>query len=91
MKLYTATALAVLALASAAPVLAVPPPAPRVSALEEAGSRLDRLAGQTKGGAQQRLLLQKQRIRRLLEDINAGRPVDAQDIDRALSDAERAY
>ena len=61
------------------------------SALKEAESRLDVLAGQTKGGPQQRLLLERQRIRRLLEDLDAGRPVDPQDIDRALNNAERPF
>ncbi len=88
MKLYITTATA-FALSLATPLLAVSPPAPRVSALRQAESRVDRFAGQTKGGPQQRLLLQRQRIRRLLEDIEAGRSVDPQDIDRALNDAER--
>jgi hypothetical protein len=91
MKLYTTTALTVCALALTAPLLAVPPPAPRVSALKEAESRLNVLAGQTKGGPQQRLLLERQRIRHLLEDLDAGRPVDPQDIDRALNNAERPF
>jgi len=91
MKLNTALAFTVFALTLAAPLLAVPPPAPRVSALKEAESRLNVLAGQTKGGPQQRLLLEKQRIHRLLEDLDAGRPVDPQDIDRALNSAERPF
>jgi len=88
MKPYTTSALTAFALAFAAPLLAVAPPAPRLSALKQAESRLDVVAGQTKGGPQQRLLLQKQRIHRMLEELDAGRPVDAQDIDRALYDAE---
>jgi len=91
MKLHTTTAFTVLVLALAAPLLAVPPPAPRVSALKDAEERLDVLAGQTKGGPQQRLLLEKQRIRRMVEDLEAGRPVDPQDIDRALNNAERPF
>ncbi len=89
MKLYTA--LTFFALAGVAPALAVAPPAPRVSALEQAEKRVGNLAGQTKGGPQQRLLLERQRIRRLLEDINAGRTVDPQEIDRALDSAERPF
>jgi len=89
MKRYTTTALTLFALAAATPLLAVAPPGPRVSDLERAQARLGQLAGQTKGGPQQRLLLQKQTIHRLLEDIDAGRSVDPQDIDRALNDAER--
>ena len=91
MKLYTATALTLFALAATSPLLAVPPPAPRVSDLERAQARLGQLAGQTKGGPQQRLLLEKQKIHRLLEDLDAGRPVDPQDIDRALEGAERPF
>ncbi len=91
MKLYTTTVFATFALLSAARLLAVPPPAPRVSALKGAESRLDVLAGQTKGGPQQRLLLEKQRVHRLLEDLDAGRPVDPQDIDRALNSAEHPF
>lgn len=84
-------ALTLFALAAAAPVFAVPPAAPRVSALKRAESHLGRLAGQTKGGPQQRLLLEKQKIHRLLEDIDAGRAVDPQDIDRALEHAEQPF
>ena len=91
MKLNTTLAFTVFALTLAAPLLAVPPPAPRVSALKEAESRLNVLAGQTKGGPQQRLLLEKQRIHRLLEDLDAGRSVDPQEIDRALNSAERPF
>ena len=91
MRLHRTTAFTVFALAFAAPLLAVPPPAPRVSALKDAEARLDVLAGQTKGGPQQRLLLEKQRIRRMVEDLEAGRPVDPQDIDRALNNAERPF
>ena len=88
---HTTTAFTAFVLALAAPLLAVPPPAPRVSALKDAEARLDVLAGQTKGGPQQRLLLEKQRIRRMVEDLEAGRPVDPQDIDRALNNAERPF
>ena len=91
MKLHTTTAFTVFALTLAAPLLAVAPPAPRVSALKDAEVRLDVLAGQTKGGPQQRLLLEKQRIHRMVEDLEAGRPVDPQDIDRALDNAERPF
>jgi hypothetical protein len=92
MKLYTTTAFTLFALMSAAPLLAVPAPAAsRVSDLKQAESRLSATAGQTKGGAQQRLLLERQRVRRMIDDLDAGRPVDAQDIDRALNSAEHPF
>lgn len=89
--LYTTATVAALTLTFAAPLLAVPPPSPRVSALERAETRVDRLAGQTKGGPQQRLILERQRIRRLRESLDAGRAVDPQEIDRALERAERPF
>ena len=91
MTRFITTALALFALAAASPQLAVPPPAPRVSALERAESHLGQLAGQTKGGPQQRLLLEKQKIHRLLEDLEAGRAVDPRDVDRALEHAENPF
>jgi hypothetical protein len=53
-------------------------------ALAQAERRVDSLAATTKGGAQQRLLLEKQRIQNLIDDLDAGKPVDPADIDRAL-------
>jgi len=44
-----------------------------------------------KGSPQQRLLLEKQSIHRMVEELEAGRPVDPQDIDRALNNAERPF
>ena len=91
MRLHTTTAFTVSVLALAAPLFAVPPPAPRVSALKDAEARLNVRAGQTKGGPQQRLLLEKEKVHRMVEDLDAGRPVDPQDIDRALDNAERPF
>ena len=58
------------------------------AALERAQARVDRVARETKGGAQSRLLLERQRIQRLIDDLDAGRPVDVRDVDRALQRAE---
>lgn len=91
MKLYSITALTLFALGTAAPLFAAASPAPRVTALERAEAKLSRMAGQTKGGPQQRLLLERERVRRLLDDLDAGRAVDPQDIDRALQNTERAF
>lgn len=91
MKVYSITALTLFALGTTAPLFAAAPPAPNVAALERAESKLSRMAGQTKGGPQQRLLLERERVRRLLDDLDAGRVVDPQDIDRALQNTERLY
>ncbi len=91
MKRYTTTALTLFALTAASPLLAVAPPAARVSALEQAEVRLGQMAAATKGGAQQRLLLEKQRVHRLLEDLDAGRPVDPREIDSVLEKADHPF
>ncbi len=91
MKRYTTMALTLFALAAASPLLAVAPPAPRISALEQAEARLGQMAAETKGGAQQRLLLEKQRVHRLLEDLDAGRPVDPREIDSVLEMADHPF
>ena len=71
MKLYQMAIAALMAL-SATTTLAAPPAAdPRGDALA-AETRLGRFASETKGGPQQRLLLAKQKIRRLIEDLDAG-------------------
>lgn len=91
MMSFRTTALALLVLGTAAPIFAVAPPAPQVTALERAESKLTQRAGQTKGGPQHRLLMERERVRGLLDDLKAGRPVAPEDIDRALENAERAY
>jgi hypothetical protein len=50
-----------------------------------------RFASETKGGPQQRLLLAKQKIRRLIEDLDAGKSVDPSDFDLALRNAARGF
>lgn len=91
MKLNRIPTLTLFVLGTIAPLFAAPPPSPRVTALERADSKLSRMAGQTKGGPQQRLLLERERVRRLLDDLNAGRAVDPDDIDRALQNADRPF
>jgi len=86
------TALTILiALATAGPLLAAMPPSrnTQAAALDEAQTKLSRLASQTKGTPQHRLLQEQQRIQGLIDDIQSGRAVDPTAIDRALDDAER--
>ena len=89
MTLQKAALIVAIALATAAPLFAVAPPSRRVQALDDAQSNLGRLAAQTKGTPQHRLLLEQQRIQGLIDDIQSGRPVDPAAIDRALGVAER--
>ena len=86
------TALTMLiALATAAPLLAAMPASRKMqaAALDNAQTKLSRLAAQTKGTPQHRLLQEQQRIQGLIDDIQSGRAVDPTAIDRALDDAER--
>lgn len=55
-----------------------------VDALRRAQDRVARSANQTKGGAQARLLLESQRLQQLIDDLDAGKPVDPSEIDRTL-------
>jgi hypothetical protein len=90
MKLYQ-TAIAALVAISATATLAAPPAAdPRGDALA-AETRVGRFASETKGGPQQRLLLAKQKIRRLIEDLDAGKSVDPSGFDLALQNAARGF
>lgn len=63
----------------------------QVPALQKAERRVNAFAGTTKGGAQARLLLERQRIRTLINDLEAGKPVDPAEIDRALQRAENPF
>ena len=84
------TALTVLiALATAAPLFAAQPQTRNTQALDDTQVKLGRLAAQTKGTPQHRLLLEQQRIQGLIDDIQSGRTVDPTAIDRALNDAQR--
>ena len=91
MKLHTVSAFSVFVLGVASPLLGATAPAPRVAAIERAESKLSQMASQTKGAPQHRLLLERQRVRGLLDDLEAGRPVAPEDIDRALQNAERPF
>jgi len=92
MKQYKTGSLAlVLALTASMAFAVAPPSRARREALARADARVGQLAGQTKGGPQQRLLLQRQKIRQLIEDLDAGKSVDPSEIDRALQDAERGF
>ena len=84
------TALTMLiAFATATPLFAAQPQTRNTQALDDAQMKLGRLATQTKGTPQHRLLLEQQRIQGLIDDIQSGRAVDPAAIDRALGDAER--
>jgi len=84
------TALTVLmALVIATPLFAAQPQTRNTQALDDAQMKLGRLATQTKGMPQHRLLQEQQRIQGLIDDIQFGRTVDPASIDRALGDAER--
>ena len=84
------TALTVLiGFATAAPLFASQPPSRNTQALDDAQTKLSRLAAQTKGTPQHRLLQEQQRIQGMIDDIQSGRTVHPTDIDRALNDAER--
>ncbi|HKA30879.1 MAG TPA: hypothetical protein VKH82_15970 [Candidatus Binatia bacterium] len=84
------TALTVfIAFATTAPLFAAQPPSRSTGDLEDAQANLSRLAAQTKGTPQHRLLQEQQRIQGLIDDIKAGKTVAPTAIDRALGDAER--
>ena len=89
MKLYQMAIAALMAL-SATTTLAAPPAADRRGDALAAETRVERFASETKGGPQQRLLLAKQKIRRLIDDLDAGKSVDPSDFDQALQNAARA-
>jgi len=90
MTLQKAALSMLVALATTAPLLASQPPSRNTQALDDAQTKLSRLAAQTKGTPQHRLLQEQQRIQGLIDDIQSGRPVNPTAIDRTLGDAERA-
>src|SRR5438093_12759706 len=55
-----------------------------VARLKTAQDDLARRADQTKGGARQVLLLERQHLNAVIEDLEQGKPVAAEEIDRAL-------
>ena len=58
-----------------------------IAALQGAQDRVARFADTTKGGVKGRLLLDKQRIQGLIDDLETGKPVDPADVDRAIQRA----
>jgi len=61
----------------------------RVDDLRAAKERVARAAHETKGAPQQRLLQEQQKLSGLIDDLERGRHVDPQEIDRALQRAEQ--
>jgi hypothetical protein len=60
-----------------------------VARLKGAEENLARRADQTKGGPRQVLLLERQRVNGLIEDLEHGKPVAPEEIDRALQRADQ--
>ncbi len=89
MKANTLATLVALAVSSAA--LAGPANTPaNTRGLRDAEAKLTARAGNTtNGGKQARLLMQRERVRSLIEDIEDGKSVDPRSIDRALIDAQQ--
>lgn len=87
MKRYTL--MFIIALAAASPALAASAGSADTRRLHETDAKLTARASATKGGQQQRLLLQRARVRQLIDDIRSGKAVDAPAIDRALLDADQ--
>jgi len=78
-----------LALATVAPLFASQPASRNTQALDDTQTKLSRLAAQTKGTPQHRLLQEQQRIQGMIDDLQSGRSVAPTEIDRALGDAAR--
>jgi hypothetical protein len=91
MKRYKIGIGTLLALAASTALAAMPPSGSRKDALATADARVGQLAGQTKGAPQHLLLMRQQKIRQLIDDLDAGKHVDPSEIDRALGDAERGF
>jgi len=77
------------ALALAGQLHAADRTASRVDDLRAAKDKVARAVNQTKGGPQHSLLLEKQKLSGLIDDLEHGRPVAPEDIDRALQRAEQ--
>ena len=71
------------------PAIAVDSAGSRATELREQQRRLARMAGTTKGGPQHLMLLEERRLQRLIDDLEAGRSVDASEIDEAIRRAQR--
>ena len=70
--------------AFAAPPAADSEKAQLVSKLEQRAQRLERQAQATKGAGRQEMELQRLRVKKLIERIQAGESVDPQEIDTLL-------
>ena len=77
------------ALALAAPLAAAEVRHSELRELRAAREKVARAADSTKGGPRQLLLQERQRIDALIDDLETGRPVRPEDIDRSLRAAER--
>ena len=64
-------------------------PTSQATDLRDAKERVARAASQTKGSPQHLYLQQKQRLSELIDDLERGRRVDPDAIDRALQEADQ--
>ena len=62
---------------------------PRVDDLRDARERLTLEASRSKGAQQHRMLQERDRVNRMIDDLENGRALDPDDIDRALQRAEQ--
>lgn len=83
MKRLQIAMFASLALAQAVQAFGAQPASTQVE-LKMRERQLARGAAEVKGGARQQLELEQQRVNRLIDDLESGRPVDPSRIDRAL-------
>ncbi len=90
MSTSTKLILSVLVFTGASAVQAANHAAARIQALRDAKSRVTARAEATKGGPRGSLLLERNRLDGLIQDLEAGKAVDPSEIDRALERAERA-
>jgi Tfp pilus assembly protein FimV len=62
---------------------------PRVDDLRDARDRLTLEASRSKGAQNHRMLQERDRVNRMIDDLENGRALDPDDIDRALQRAEQ--
>lgn len=84
MKTLKIATITLAALAAAVQVGAAEAPKTQATDLRAAQRRLAWQASGTKGMPRQELLLEQQRLERLINDLEAGRSVDPAEIDRGL-------
>ena len=91
MKAFIITTLtAVAAFVAASSVPAAGGTQGNTATLRAAQDKVARAAERTKGGPRQLLLLEQQRLGKLIDDLERGRSVDPAEIDRAVDQAEHA-